>query len=383
MNCKLTLRFTRSFHFLGNPICKRLHFYFHPCDSLGVTIYDIAERAGVSIATVSRVFNKHPRVSDLTREKVIQVADEMGYQPHVSARNLAQRKTHLISAVIPMMTNYFFVEVLRGLQGRLVGSEYDLLVYSAPGIEDVEKQLQRAIQRGQSEGVLLFATPILDQHVARLKKRNHPVVLVDAFHPELDSVSTDNRQGGYVATQHLLEQGCVRIGMIMANPVSVPAAERYKGYKAALQDAGVSCDEDLVVVSRERWQHGYSEKAGYEAMIRLLEESPRPDGVFVASDIQALGALRALHDRGIRVPEDMALVGFDDIKFSEYVGLTTLRQPMHEMGRLAVEKLLLRIQQPDHPTSHTVFAPKLICRDTSARAPKQASTNGQSTVLHT
>lgn len=377
------MHFTTSFHLLRILDCKRLHFWITLGQAtVGVTIYDIAEKAGVSIATVSRVFNKHPRVSDRTRERVFRVAEDMGYQPHVSARNLAQRKTHLVSAVIPMMTNYFFVEVLRGLQDRLIDSEYDLLVYSAPGIEDVTKQLQRAIQRGQSEGVLLFATPILDEHLKRLQKRKHPVVLVDAFHPELDSISTDNRQGGYSATQHLIEEGCTRIGMIMANPVSVPAADRFRGYREAILDAGLHFDDRYVVVSREHWQHGFSEKAGYEAMVRLLKETPRPDGVFVASDIQALGALRALHDRGIRVPEDVALVGFDDIKFSEYVGLTTLRQPMHEMGRLAVEKLLLRIQEPEHPTSHTVFAPKLIRRDTSRHTSKPTVTNGHAEAEH-
>lgn len=332
---------------------------------MGVTIYDIAARANVSIATVSRVFNNHPRVSDDTRARVLAVADEVGYQPHLSAQSLARRKTNLISAVIPMMTNYFYLEVLRGMQDFLIDSEYDLLVYSAPKMAGIDGQLERALQRGRGAGVLLFSTPLSDEKARRLRQNSQPVMLVDSFHQDFDSVSIDNRRGGHMATQHLVAQGCRRIGMIMANPKSVPAQERRAGYEAALCEAGRPSEEALVVVSQDERHHGFSEAEGEEAMRQLLRLPEPPDGVFATSDIQALGAMRALQDAGLRMPEDVAVIGFDDIRISQYVSLSTLQQPMYEMGKLAVEKLLERVQNPDSPTTHTVFSPRLVARATT------------------
>ncbi|MDX1741089.1 MAG: LacI family DNA-binding transcriptional regulator, partial [Rhodothermales bacterium] len=155
---------------------------------MGVTIYDIAERAKVSIATVSRVLNNNPRVSAKTRSRVLEVAQELGYEPHPSARSLARRRSSVVSAVIPMVTNYFFMEVLRGLQDRLGQSEFDLLVYTARTVEEVGTQLDRALHRGRSAGVLLFSTPIGEHHIARMRRFGQPVVLVDCSHPEFDSV---------------------------------------------------------------------------------------------------------------------------------------------------------------------------------------------------
>ncbi len=346
--------------------------------SVGVTIYDIAEQASVSIATVSRVFNDHPRVSEATRARVLAVADALGYRPHVSAQNLARRKTHLLSAVIPTLTNYFFVEVLRGLQDRLAQSDFDLLVYSSTTVEDVDAQLDRALQRGRAAGVLLFSTPLTDERVRRLKQSRQSVVLVDSFHPEFDSVSINNELGGYLATRHFIEQGHTRIGLIMGNPVSVPAAERRKGYERALREAGLPVDQALVVASTDVEEHGYTEEVGYAAMQQLLQRRPRPAAVFAASDIQALGALRALSEAGLHAPDDVAVIGFDDIKISEYVGLSTLRQPMRQLGKLAVEKFLHRLQHPDHPISHTVFSPSLVLRQTSdGHAARASSSAGQ------
>lgn len=340
---------------------------------MGVTIYDIADRANVSIATVSRVFNNHARVSPKTRARVLKVAGELGYQPHASARSLARKETQLVSAVIPMMTNYFFVEVIRGLQERLAESELDLIVYSSLQLDDIDVQLDRALQRGLASGVLLFATPLTEARVDKLKRSGQPIILVDSFHPDFDCVSTHNEEGGCLATEHLIACGCKRIGMIMAHPESMPAADRRRGYEKALSEAGLPVEDDLVVISSDLDQHGYTEEAGYKAMRVLLERSPRPDGVFAASDLQALGALKAIQEAGLGAPGDVALIGFDDIKISQYVGLSTLRQPMYEMGRVAVEKLLTRMQQPTRPTSHTIFSPRLIRRASSIGSQAQPS----------
>ena len=343
-----------------------------PADgSLATTIYDIADQARVSIATVSRVFNDHPRVSDTTRRRVFRVAEQLGYEPHASAQSLARQNTRLISAVVPMMTSYFFMEVLRGVQDRLDESAYDLLVYASRTLEKVDGQLGRAVQRGRADGLLLVSTPLTPPRARRLAATRQGVVLVDAFHDGFDSVSVDNRRGGAEAVRHLIARGHERIGLVLPVPGSVPAADRRAGYADALAEAGRAVDERLIVhADWDHEDHGYTRYAGYRGMQVLLERfaddpAGRPTAVFVAADVMALGALRAAREAGLSVPGDLDVVGFDDVASSAYVGLTTLRQPMYDMGKLAIEKLLRRLTEPDTPPSHTAFAPQLVVRETT------------------
>lgn len=339
---------------------------------MGTTIYDIAEKAGVSIATVSRVLNGSDRVSPDSRKAVLHAAELLDYQPHLSARNLARRKSEVVSAVIPMMTNLFFGEVLRGLQDRLIESEYQLIVHSARTLDEVDSQLERALNRGQSDGVLLFSTPIENGRIEQLSQASVPVVLVDSFHPELDSVTTDNRLGGEMATQHLMSLGCKRIALVMANPRSRPSVDRRDGYFQALQTAGLQASSEFVVSSEDPLNHGYSEQAGRQAMETLLTRGHTPDGVFATSDVQALGVIRAIQDAGLCVPGDIRVIGFDDIVVSRYVGLSTMRQPRYEIGSTAIDKLMARINQSSRPVSHTLFSPDLIERQTTSQSGKTA-----------
>ncbi len=358
--------------------CKRLHApltlsHRKRFRTMAVTIYDIADGARVSIATVSRVFNEHPRVSDATRRRVFRVAEQLGYEPHASAQSLARQNTKVISAVVPMMTSYFFMEVLRGLQDRLDESDYDLLVYASRTLDKVDSQLGRAVQRGRADGLLLVSTPLTSDRARRLTASRQPVVLVDSFHSDFDSVSVDNRKGGAEAVRHLIERGHERIGLIMPAAASVPAAERRAGYEDALLEAAFPVDPELIVSATwDADHHGYTRFAGYRAMQTLLERfdggSSSPTAVFVAADIMALGALRALRDGNENGGANVEVVGFDDIASSAYVGLTTLRQPMYEMGKLAIEKLFKRLREPETPPSHTVFAPQLVVRETTGGA---------------
>lgn len=338
---------------------------------MATTIYDIADRAHVSIATVSRVFNDHPRVSEATRRRVFRVAEQLGYEPHASAQSLARRHTGLVSAVVPMMTSFFFMEVLRGIQDGLDESAYDLLVYASRTMDGVDSQLQRALQRGRSDALLLVSTPVTTTRARRLASARGAVVLVDAHHDALDSVSMDNRAGGALATRHLIERGHTRIGLILPSADSPPAAARRAGYDDALAEAGLAADPALIVEAEwDRDDHGYTRLAGYRAMQVLLERfadhpSGRPTAVFVGADVMALGALRAAREADLSVPADLDLVGFDDIASSAYVGLTTVHQPMYEMGRVAAEKLLARLSDPDIEPTHTTFAPRLVVRETT------------------
>lgn len=333
---------------------------------MSVTIYDIAEHARVSIATVSRVFNEHPRVSEGTRRRVFSVAERLGYEPHASAQSLARQNTKLISAVVPMMTSFFFMEVIRGMQDRLDESDYDLLVYASRTLAKVDGPLARAVQRGRADGLLLVSTPLTPARARRLAASRRPVVLVDSRHDDFDSVSVDNQRGGAEAVRHLAARGHTRIGLILPSEDSVPAAERKAGYVEALRGLGLAYDDALVVTAEwDREQHGYTRYAGYRAMQRLLALEAPPTAVFAAADVMALGALRAMREAGLEGAAAPELVGFDDVASSAYVGLTTLRQPMYEMGKLAIEKLVRRIAAPDTPPSHTVFAPRLVVRETT------------------
>jgi len=333
---------------------------------LSVTIYHIAEKAGVSIATVSRVFNESPRVTPETRLAVLTAAEELGYQPHASARSLARRQTETISAIIPMISNYFYAEILKGLQDKMGGSPYDLLVFSAPNLDDVENLLFKALHRGRSAGVLLFSAPLSDSMVSRLQKNGQPVVLVDSFHKAFDSISTDNFIGGKIAADFVISSGSKRPAVLAANPNSVPARDRLIGFRQRLAEADVDLPAESVLYSKQQVFDGFNEESGYDGMKELLAQPELPEVVFATSDIQALGALKALREAHINVPEDVQIIGYDDLSIARYVGLSTLKQPLHEIGAGAYDLLMARIKNRTTPIVHTIYAPRLIERQTTS-----------------
>ena len=329
------------------------------------TIYDIARQANVSIATVSRVLNNSPRVSERTRARVVDIAESLGYQPNHSARSLARQVVPLVSAVIPMMTSYFYLEVLQGVQDRVAKSDYDLIVYSAPSMEGIDTQLKTSLQRGRASGMLLFSTMLTPERVKLLEESSQPVALVDRHHPYFDSVSLDNQKGGYLATRHLLERGRRKIGLLQAHPDSKPGSERRTGYEKALTEAGIPVEEDRIIFHDDKQFHGYTEEAGYQGVRTLLENKVAFDALFATSDIQALGAMRALREQGIGIPDDVAVIGFDDVMISRFVGLSTLAQPMYKMGQVALDLLLQRLSDENKPVEHMQFEPQLVVREST------------------
>lgn len=338
---------------------------------MAITIYDIADRARVSIATVSRVLNGHDRVSEATRLRVLRAAEHLGYEPHASAQSLARKQTGVVGAIVPMTASYFFMEVLRGFQDRVDQSPYDLLVYAGRTMGTVDHLLGRALQRGRSDGVLLVSAPIDAERARKLQAGGRPVVLVDNAHEGFASVSVDNRLGGAIAVRHLLDRGHRRIGLVLPDPGTIPAAARLDGYKDALCSAGLRFDERLVVTAEgAQEESGYTRYAGYRGVQTLLERfasrpADRPTAYFFGADVLALGGLRAFREVGLRYPDDVEVVGFDDVDSSAYVGLTTMRQPMAEMGRMGMDLLLQRIADPGAAPVHAVFAPELVVRETT------------------
>ncbi len=329
------------------------------------TIYDIAKAAHVGIGTVSRVLNNHPNVSLATRTKVLNVANRLNWQPHPYARGLARQKTNTVLAVVPFFSTYFFVEVLRGVQTKLGQMEYDLILYGINDPHHVDELLKRNSLRMRVDGVLFLSMAIPERFVEQYSRLKIPIVLVDTKQKDLDSVFVENVTGARTATKHLIGLGHRRIGMLNASMRSQPAQERFEGFKLAMREAALEIDPRLTVSSNSTILDGFTREAGYELMKELLSLGhDRPSAVLVASDIQASGALWAIEEAGLCCPEDIAIVGFDDIELASHLRLTTMRQPMFDMGVLAGRKIEERISGSIAPPSNIPLVPELVVRET-------------------
>jgi LacI family transcriptional regulator len=346
---------------------------------MSITIYDLAREAGVGIGTVSRCLNNHPSVSPQTRAKVLAVAKRLSYTPHAYAHRLASRKTNSISTIIPYFTNYFFVQVLEGVQDKAAELGFDLILYGVNHPAQAEYYLRRSLMRGHVDGVMFFSMKFPESYVSKFQQINLPLVLVDAFHEHFDSIRVKNREGATIATRHLIRLGHERIAMINASLDTQPARERLEGFREAMAEAELPYRQDLIYTAGTGKADGFSREAGRIAMKQLLEHrspSAMPTAVFIASDVQALGALEAARELGVRIPEDLAIVGFDDIELAQHVHLTTMRQPMYDMGLLALEKLAARMTTPTLPPTLSTFTPELIVRGTCGAIPPAAPGKG-------
>ena len=312
---------------------------------MAVTIYEVAKRAGVGIGTVSRVINKSPHITEKTKQKVIDAIRELNYQPHTVAQSLARRRTNSIGCIIPFFTGYFYIELLRGIQRELTKCRQELILYSVDSMIKKETFFDNVLKDRRVDGILLVSLEISDHYAEQFLDRNLPIVLVDSFHQKLDSIKVDNIDGAYRATTHLIRLGYDKIGMIDGQLKSVPARLRFEGFKKALADHHRDFDEHFFVPCDFTDEaDGFNKEGGYTAMTRFLDMGHAcPRAVFVSSDIQAVGAIKAIQERSMRIPEDIAVVGFDDIEIAEHIGLTTMKQPTMQMGQLAVERLFKRV----------------------------------------
>ena len=348
------------------------------------TIYDIAREAHVGIGTVSRVFNDHPSVSEVTRKRVLAVASRLQYQPHPYARGLARKRTNAILAIVPFFSTFFFVEVLRGVQAKLSEHQCDLVLHGVNHPDQIESSLHKHALRGRPDGVLFFSMNLPDGLMREAKRLNTPVVLVDTAHEKFDSITIDNERGAYLATRHLLTLGHRRVGLLSANLESAPARERLAGYQRALREAGIAIEQDLIKRTTSPVLDGFTQETGYALMREFLAmEGSRPGAVVVSSDIQAMGALEALREADIACPDGVAIIGFDDIVVASHLGLTTMRQPMFQMGFLAAERLLGRMEKRDLAPLHTTFTPELVVRKTCGGATRARNEHAQLSVLST
>jgi LacI family transcriptional regulator len=332
-----------------------------------VTIRDVAEYAGVGVGTVSRVLNEHPSVSGATRRKVLAAIETLDYTPNPIARRLSLRKTLAIAVIVPFFTRPAFTERLRGVEYALADSEYDLILFNVETTAKRDAYFQNVPRRERFDGLLIVSLSPRNGEVEHFLQADVPTVLIDAHHPGLSRVVIDDVAGGRLATQHLFELGHRRIGFIgdrLDNPFNfVSNRDRYTGYRQALAEAGLS----FPAAYHCQGEHG-REQARHMASQLLALPDP-PTAIFAASDTQALGALEAAQDAGLKVPEDLSVVGYDDIEIAEFFGLTTVRQPLFALGVEGVELLLETIASPPATPRRVLLPVELVSRGTTAPPP--------------
>jgi LacI family transcriptional regulator len=328
------------------------------------TIYDVAARAGVAISTVSRVLNESNDVSDATRAKVLRAIEDLQFRPDRTAKTLAQKQTKSIAIAIPSFTTPFHNEILKGVRTRLHDNDIDLLLFDL-GSKSPGRRLLNFLKRGAVDGLLLALS--VDESIAgELEALHAPVILIGNKWAGYDSFHWDDYAGAHAAVNHLLDLGHRHIAMIPTPSDTDHPAGRIKGYLDALAEAGITSEPEWIQAGRTEKHAGVSEESGYEAMQVILQTTPSVTAVFAGSDAQAVGAWHALREADLRVPEDIAVVGYDDVKTSKFIGLSSAAQNMQEIGRRATDVLLRRLQGDvsDRPVD-VLTTPRLVVRESS------------------
>ncbi|MBN1146786.1 MAG: LacI family DNA-binding transcriptional regulator [Anaerolineales bacterium] len=331
------------------------------------TIRDVARKAGVGLGTVSRVLNDSPLVSEATRQRVLQVIDELDYVPNPTARRLSLGKTLTIAVIAPFFTRPAVIERLRGIEHTLVESEYDLNIYNVETVKRRDICMREVPRRERADGVVILSLPPRDADIPYLAHADVPIVLIDANHPSLTSLNrvvVDDVEGGQRVTQHLIDLGHRRIGYVsdlLESPFNFTSSlYRYRGYRRALEAAGIAFRPQY---------HLQAEHGRYEARMlamQMLSLPERPTAIFAASDTQALGVLEAAREASLHVPRDLSVVGYDDIEIAEYLGLTTMRQMLYESGQRGVELLLEALEHELEEPTCELMPTELVIRGTTA-----------------
>ncbi len=328
------------------------------------TIYDVAKKANVAISTVSRVLNDSPYVSHETKTKVQKAIDELDFRPQVNARKLAKREPQMIAVAVPTFTTPFFNEVLKGVKDEIKDIDLDFIIYNT-GSVNPEEQFKKFLERGIPDAILAFSIEIDDEIHRILKSFTSPVILIGANHSHYNYFYWDNYQGGYLAAEHFVKKGYKKIGMIRSHSKSQISDEREQGFRDALKKHNLEMDENYFVSGITTKHAGFSEEAGYEAIKIYRDREAIPEAIFCSNDAQAIGAIHALKEIGKRVPEDVAIMGYDNIKISRFLGLTTIDQKMYDVGIKAIKRLAELIKDPDQEPKQSIIKPILIERETA------------------
>lgn len=334
-----------------------------------VTIYDIAQKLDLSSATVSRALRDNPAINKNTRKKIQETARELGYRHNNFASSLRKQKTNTIGVIVHELNSNFITSVLAGIEKVTTEAGYDLII--AHSSESYKKEAANALNlfHKRVDGLiasLAFDTKGLD-HFKPYEEKGIPIVFFDRVeeHSSTTKVIIDNYKCGYQATQHLIEQGCRRIVLMTASLKRNVYAQRHKGYMEALFDNGIEYEKDLVLIK------DLSEQCGVEAAMQIVKMNPMPDGAFITNDFSAAVCMQTLKDYGVRIPEDIAIVGFNNDAISKIVEpqLTTIHYPGIDMGEIAARNLInhLRGVSNINHTQTIVVRSDLIIRKSSLK----------------
>lgn len=329
-----------------------------------VTIKDVAREAGVSYSTVSRVANNKSYVNPETRQRVLEAMDKLGYQANLAARSLASGHSNVIGLLVHGTISQYTGEIIRGIDDVLIPAKYEMMLYTSHHGEAKEVGQINMMARGLADGLLLLLPLNPERYLESLRRQNIPYVLIDQKGDSTQdaSVTAANREGTYKAIRYLIELGHRRIGFITGDLEIAVAVGRLEAYKQVLADYRIPFDPQLV-------QEGdFLQPSGFTCGNTLLALPTPPTAIFASSDMMALGVMDAARVHGLRIPEDLSLIGFDDIPMAAitHPGLTTVRQPLEDIGRLATKILLRAIKNPEDPPEVVVLPTELIIRGTTA-----------------
>jgi LacI family transcriptional regulator len=333
------------------------------------TIRDIASLAGVSIATVSRVLNDRPDVAPETRAAVLRVVREHGFSTNRGARGLSGGRTGLIGVTLPIVEAAYFAVILSGAAEALYEQDMRMVLCPTRHQHEREVTLLGRLMHGTTDGAVLTLPEESNEELKALQRLGYPFVVVDprvALDEGIPAVSAAHASGARAATEHLLELGHRRIAAITGPPTWFASTERLNGYRSALAAAGVLPDPELVHYS------DFQEEAGEAAAGRLLDLPEPPTAIFGFNDNLAVGVMRAARARGLRIPDDLSVVGFDDLEQAAIVtpALTTVRQPLAEMGRMAISLLTRIVEGQRLEALQVELATRLIVRESTGQAPR-------------
>lgn len=318
------------------------------------TMKDVAERARVSITTVSHVVNGTRFVSEKVRDRVTRVMEELGYRPNVLARGLRRGESSIVGLIVPDATNPYFAEIARSVEDACAERGYGVILCNSDGSAERQEKAVEVLASNRVGGLVLVSVGVTHREAALFEGLSIPMVMLDREIPgfPVDSIQIDNALGGFQATEHLLALGHRRIACLAGSSQVSPSLDRVDGYRRALGQAGIPVDPDLIMTG------DFTPDGGYACARKIMDMGEnRPTALFACNDLMAFGAITAFFEGGLRVPGDISVVGFDDIGLASYFNptLTTVAQPRHEMGQMAVKILLERMQKDGQQPGRSVL----------------------------
>lgn len=326
-----------------------------------VTIKDIAKKADVSVTTVSRVLNNKPDVGDDTRAKILKIIDELNYNPNSVARGLVMQKTHTIGLIIPDISNPFFPQVARAVEDKAQKLGYSVIFFNTDNNLEREKKAVELFQSKQVDGLIVSLSLGNESVLKTLKAADYPVVQIDRSVSDrlYPLVSIDNQSSAYQLVEYLIKKGHRKIAHISGDLNTTTAQTRLKGYKKALKDNKLVLNDDYIISG------DYSQQSGLKAMGKLLDLAERPTAVFAANDLSAAGAYKAIFAAGLKIPQDIAVAGHDDIDIASLLRpeLTTMKQPKYDLGEKALTVLMEMIENNKFDLKDQILETNLIIRE--------------------